>query len=213
VTVLIPELIPEKSADKETYMVGEDAHYTVKVSQDKEGITAYNVVIRDEITAQTEGYAIKEDSIVIRDKDGKDITEEIRKEEDGISIEKDSIEIHTHKDLATGEFVTLNYDVSFDSTFAGYALSNIVKAKADNAPEVNADELVNIPDENGLLGVKTSDPESGSTPVAPTVHNRDGFLSLLKSESDPGFDIRNVLVAFDEHGELALVRRFYVPWQ
>ena len=189
VTVLIPELIPEKSADKETYMAGEDAHYTVKVSQDKEGITAYNVVIRDEITAPTEGYAIKENSIVIRDKDGKDITEEIRKEEDGINIEKDSIEIHTHKDLATGEFITLDYDVSFDSTFAGFALSNIVKAKADNAPEVNADELVNVPDENGLLGVKSSDPESGSAVKIPdvdeegkTVYTEDGNVAYTNDE-------------------------------
>ena len=72
---------------------------------------------------------------------------------------------------------------------------------------------VTVPVSDHLLFLDEIDPESGSTPVVPTVHNRDGFLSLMKSESDPGFDIRNVLVAFDEHGELALVRRFYVPWQ
>jgi hypothetical protein len=35
----------------------------------------------------------------------------------------------------------------------------------------------------------------------------------MDATDDLGFDIRNVMVAFDEHGELALIRRYYVPWQ
>ena len=35
----------------------------------------------------------------------------------------------------------------------------------------------------------------------------------MNAADDPGFAIRNVEVVFDEQGELALIRRFYVPWQ
>ena len=209
VTVIIPQLIPEKAADKETYMVDEKAHYQIKVTQDKENILAYNVVIRDELTSEAEGFAILEDSIRILDKDGKDITDEIRKEEDGIKVEKESMEIHTHQDLAFGEFMTVEYDVSFDATFAGHALSNIVKVKADNAPEVSADALVDVPDENGLLGVKSSDPESGSMVKIPAVdeegktiyteggkvtYTNDEITYTIKISNTDSEDKENILV-------------------
>ncbi len=56
-------------------------------------------------------------------------------------------------------------------------------------------------------------PKTGETLIHPTVYNMEGFLELMKSADDPGFDIRNVEVVIDEDGKLAVIRRFYVPWQ
>ena len=57
------------------------------------------------------------------------------------------------------------------------------------------------------------DPATGETLLTPTVHNKDAFLTMMDAPDDPGFDIRNVMVVFDDHEELALIRRYYVPWQ
>jgi hypothetical protein len=40
-----------------------------------------------------------------------------------------------------------------------------------------------------------------------------GFLERMNSTDDSGFDIRNVEVVIDEDGKLAVIKRFYVPWQ
>ena len=64
-----------------------------------------------------------------------------------------------------------------------------------------------------LLFLDDVDPATGETLINPTVHNKTDFLAIMESKDDPGFDIRNVKLAFDEHGELALIHRYYVPWQ
>ena len=55
-------------------------------------------------------------------------------------------------------------------------------------------------------------PETGEALLHPTVYSMAGFLELMKSVDDPGFDIRNVEVVMDEDGRLAVIRRFYAPW-
>lgn len=72
---------------------------------------------------------------------------------------------------------------------------------------------VRVPVSERLLFLDDIDPDSGAILSCPTVHNRAGFLSALASSDDPGFDLHNVMAAFDDRGELALVRRYYVPWQ
>ena len=56
-------------------------------------------------------------------------------------------------------------------------------------------------------------PKTGETLLHPTVYSIAGFLELMKSVDDPGFDIRNVEAVIDEDGKLAVIRRFYVPRQ
>ena len=59
-------------------------------------------------------------------------------------------------------------------------------------------------------------PSSGELLNMPTVHNAAEFLAMLAGggeEYDPGFDINNVYVVFDDAGQLALIQRYYVPWQ
>ncbi len=67
-----------------------------------------------------------------------------------------------------------------------------------------------------LLFLDGIDPSSGEMLDMPTVHSGAEFLEMLKKEAageGPGFDVNNVFVAFDADGQLALVQRYYVPWQ
>ena len=57
------------------------------------------------------------------------------------------------------------------------------------------------------------DPSTGESLLHPTVYNMAGFLDRMNSADDSGFDIRNVEVVIDKDGKLAVIRRFYVPWQ
>ncbi len=72
---------------------------------------------------------------------------------------------------------------------------------------------VTVPASGHFLFLDCIDPSTGEGLLHPTVHNTEDLLTRMNSADDPGFDIRNVEVVFDEKGELALVRRFYVPWQ
>lgn len=73
--------------------------------------------------------------------------------------------------------------------------------------------VVTVPISEHLLFLDDIDPATGETLLTPIVHNKADFLAMMNATDDPGFDIRNVMVAFDDHGELALIRRYYVPWQ
>ena len=74
---------------------------------------------------------------------------------------------------------------------------------------------VRVPVTDRLLFLDEIDPSSGETLLYPSVHNAGGFLERLEAEKEegPGFAANNVLIAFDDTGALALIRRYYVPWQ
>ena len=74
---------------------------------------------------------------------------------------------------------------------------------------------LHVPVSEHLLFLDEIDPLTGEILIYPTVHNRTEFLSMLETEKSngSGFDIRNVRIVFDENGEVALITRFYVPWQ
>ena len=70
-----------------------------------------------------------------------------------------------------------------------------------------------IPVPERLLFLDDIDPSTGESLLTPTVHNAEEFLEIMKTEDDPGFDRHNAMVIFDDRGELAMIRRYYVPWQ
>ena len=72
---------------------------------------------------------------------------------------------------------------------------------------------VTVPVAEKCIFLDGINPKTGETLIHPTVYNLEGFLELMKSADDPGFDIRNVEAVIDEDGRLAVIRRFYVPWQ
>ena len=76
-------------------------------------------------------------------------------------------------------------------------------------------DTVRVPVSDHLLFLDEIDPSSGETQLQPTVHSGKEFLEMLESEKENGigFTANNVSVVFDSTGALALIRRYYVPWQ
>ena len=76
-------------------------------------------------------------------------------------------------------------------------------------------DTVRVPVPDRLLFLDEIDPSSGETLLQPTVHSGKEFLQMLEAEKKegPGFETNNVSVVFDGNGDLALIRRYYVPWQ
>ena len=73
-----------------------------------------------------------------------------------------------------------------------------------------------VPAQNTLLFLDGINPSSGESLSIPTVHNAADFLAMLKTETEeggPGFAVNNAVAVFDDAGQLAMIQRYYVPWQ
>ena len=156
VSDLTPALTIEKSSDKAEYKIGETGHYTVIVSQTREGATARNVIIKDAL--QIEGAKILPDTIMIMDSLGTTLK---KPEIDANAL---AYTIHTGENLAFGESFTVTYDVLFeDESLSGKSILNIARATADNAKaETTNDVTTPVSVGDGLTALKTCSPENGS---------------------------------------------------
>ena len=76
---------------------------------------------------------------------------------------------------------------------------------------------VDVPVTDHLLFLDEINPATGETLTHPAVHSGAEFQAMLEKEAagegGPGFATNNVSVVFDESGALALITRYYVPWQ
>ncbi len=72
---------------------------------------------------------------------------------------------------------------------------------------------IEVPVSDRFLFLDMIDPASGEMLEKPTVHNLAEFVAMQFKPEDPGFKAHNVWAVLDENGELAVVYRFYVPWQ
>lgn len=77
---------------------------------------------------------------------------------------------------------------------------------------------MDFPVTDRLIFLDSIDPLSGEMLEKPTVHTAEEFLKMKESEeteedAGPGFKAHNVIVVFDRDGELAMIQRYYVPWQ
>lgn len=75
---------------------------------------------------------------------------------------------------------------------------------------------LNVPVQDGLLLLDNIDPATGESLYMPTVHSAAEFVDMVKAETEgegPAFATNNVYAVFDAEGRLAVVERFYVPWQ
>ena len=70
---------------------------------------------------------------------------------------------------------------------------------------------IEVPVTDRLLFLDGINPSSGEPLEKPTVHSAGSFLSMLNE--GPGFTANNVIAVFDENGDLAVIQRYYVPWQ
>lgn len=75
---------------------------------------------------------------------------------------------------------------------------------------------VEVPVIDSLLFLDHINPSSGESLSLPAVHQAPEFLKMMNTEAlegGPGFATNNVYVVFDHAGQLALIQRYYVPWQ
>ena len=68
-----------------------------------------------------------------------------------------------------------------------------------------------VPVTGKLIFLDMIDPSTGGALEIPTVHSAEEFLQM--KDETPGFKSNNVFVVFDEDGNLAVIQRYYVPWQ
>ena len=75
---------------------------------------------------------------------------------------------------------------------------------------------IEVPLTSSLLLLDNINPESGDILEKPTVHSSADLIRMMEEAArgtDPGFSANNVLVIFNSEGQLAVVERYYVPWQ
>ena len=132
-----PILAIEKNADKDNYNIGDDANYTVKVTQTTKNATAKNVAISDVLN--DEKLSFVSNSFTIKDKDGNTVNNA------QVTVNGNKYSIKTNSDLAYNEFFTITYKVKLtDKSLAGKMINNTVTAMADNADAVEANETINV---------------------------------------------------------------------
>ena len=132
-----PILAIEKNADKDNYNIGDDANYTVKVTQTTKNATAKNVAISDVLN--DEKLSFVSNSFTIKDKDGNTVNNA------QVTVNGNKYSIKTNSDLAYNEFFTVTYKVKLtDKSLAGKMINNTVTAMADNADTVEANETINV---------------------------------------------------------------------
>lgn len=141
----------EKTSDKIHYAVGETGHYTLSVTQKRQGAVSKNIVITDSL--QKSGAVIIKDSIQVI-KDGQVLKD--------AEVESNDTEIivHTKTDLSYGQIIQVVYEVSFkEASLAGSSVKNVATAKGDETPEGEEpkDENTVSVEKAGLVIEKSSD--------------------------------------------------------
>lgn len=142
----------EKTSDKLNYAVGDTGHYTLTVTQVKDGAVAENIVITDDL--QSIGAYIQKDTIQVTDGEGLAI------EGVDITAKDQSLVIETHQNLEYGQKILVTYDVFFqEESLENTSVKNVATAKDDSTEEGEEpkDENTVTVGDSGLLIEKTSD--------------------------------------------------------
>ncbi|MDD6168871.1 MAG: isopeptide-forming domain-containing fimbrial protein [Lachnospiraceae bacterium] len=145
-----PELQVKKTAEKDSVRVGDRNTYKITVKQTKEGETAKNITICDQLSDAGMSYLKK--SLRVKDAEGKDITKDVT-----ISFEENGFTIKTEENLFYNETITVTYDVIYGSKeLAGKSVKNTAVAKADNGDDkgTNGEYTVDIIQDTPELQVK-----------------------------------------------------------
>lgn len=173
-----PQLEITKSANKQTYKVGDTGTYTLVVKQIKEELTAKNVVVTDAFE-QTEGMTYDKDSIKVSlNKD--DITGKC-----DISVEGNTFKIETHSDITDEDKLTVTYDVKFSQTGE---YKNTAVASSDNTDDDDDDTTIIVEGGTPKLQMeKTSDKKEYNVGDV-------GKYTLQVKQTKPGLVAENVVI-------------------
>ena len=178
-----PVIQIEKESDKDVYQKGETGQYTLTVTQTREDRTAVHVVIKDGWQEEDKEKAeIKTDTIKTYF-NGTEFTPV------SIQAEKDSFVIETGKDLTVKDTLTVTYEVLFLSDTRADTVTNIAKAKADNAYAEIDLEIPLTQVTSSLSARKTSDPASGTV-----VKQGQQIVYFIDVRNDSDETMQDVLV-------------------
>ena len=133
-----PLLVISKKSDRTLYKAGEKGHYTIKLTQARDRVTAKNIIIKDAFEQRSLGVC-DPDSIRVK-KGDQDITASCDISADhkaGTCI------IRTHTDLSFRETLTVTYDITFaDKIPAQAAMVNRAVGSAENAEPAETENRV-----------------------------------------------------------------------
>ena len=132
-----PSIIPDKTSDKATYHVGEEAEYTITARQSRENVTAEKVIIKDQFD-QKDNFLIKEGSFHVTF-NGNDITKDVKIT---LNEAKDGFTIETGKDLTEADTIKVTYRATPQAASVGKETTNSVLIWGSNAPQVLATNRV-----------------------------------------------------------------------
>lgn len=132
-----PSIIPDKTSDKATYHLGEEAEYTITARQSRENVTAEKVIIKDQFD-QKDNFLIKEGSFYVTF-NGNDITKDVKIT---LNAAKDGFTIETGKDLTEADTIKVTYRAIPQVSSVGKETTNSVLIWGSNAPEVLATHRV-----------------------------------------------------------------------
>lgn len=175
VKVKTPKLKIEKESDRHTYGVGETGTYTLKVTQQREGVTARNVTVSD---------AFGKDGMEVSDIqvfwNGKDITKQCN-----IQNDKTSFRIETGKDLGENDELRITYQVLFQKMTEGN-IQNTAIAESENGGKDQDMNIVIV--RPAVLKIKkTSDHNSYKV-------GETGIYQLTVTQETEGAKARQVVI-------------------
>ena len=161
VTVGKSGLLINKTSDKESYKVGEIAHYTLEVRTAADEFTAENVVIRDVMKQQ--GANVVSGTVKVYLDEKRLDTVDVEEIDNGFVIA-------THTDLSGVQVMRVTYDVTMEKeSLAGRDIQNAATADADNTDPVDTVHSVKVPgkekpDKPTETPVPTETPKPTETP-------------------------------------------------
>ena len=148
-----PDLDIGKEADKKTYYYGEEVNYHIEVTENRESVTAEDVIIKDQF-AQADFAEIDPDSMVVKLND-QDITDQVKIT---YTEAKDGFTIETGLDITDSDKITVDYTATMRADAIGQEITNTALTWGSNAPEKQSTETVTVTDPDARLEItKESD--------------------------------------------------------
>lgn len=148
-----PDLDIGKEADKKVYYYGEDVNYHIEVTENRESVTAEDVIIKDQF-AQADFAEIDPDSMVVKLND-QDITDQVKIT---YTEAKDGFTIETGLDITDSDKITVDYTATMRADAIGQEITNTALTWGSNAPEKQATYTTTVEEDPPRLEItKTSD--------------------------------------------------------
>ena len=143
----------EKNADKKVYYYGETATYTIRVTQERDAVTAKDVIIEDKFATEDD-FLIDKNSFKVTF-NGDDITKDVAIT---MTEKSDGFSIKTGKDMEDTDVILVTYKATPQVSSIGKDITNTALTYGSNTPKVHTTEDVKVEDEKPKLEItKTSD--------------------------------------------------------